>query len=43
LLEAARNAVETKCPSPARFIVESVLDQKPEHPDDVAVMTVFFE
>jgi serine phosphatase RsbU (regulator of sigma subunit) len=43
LIEAARNAVESKCPAPARFIVESVLNEEPQHPDDVAVMTVFFE
>jgi phosphoserine phosphatase RsbU/P len=43
LLKAARNAVESKSPNPARFIVESVLGEELEHSDDVAVMTIFFE
>jgi phosphoserine phosphatase RsbU/P len=43
LLRAARDAVESRPPSPARFIVESVLDKNPRHLDDVAVMTIFFE
>ena len=43
LLRAARDAVESKSPNPARFIVESVLQGEPQHPDDVAVMTIFFE
>jgi serine phosphatase RsbU (regulator of sigma subunit) len=43
LLEAARAAVESETSNPARFIVESVLVNEPQHPDDVAVMTIFFE
>ena len=43
LLKAARDAVESKATNPASFIVENVLDEKPHHPDDVAVMTIFFE
>jgi serine phosphatase RsbU (regulator of sigma subunit) len=43
LLKAARDAVAAKVPNPARFIVESVLQEQPQHPDDVAVMTIFFE
>jgi len=43
LLKAARDAVDTKAPHPAKFIVESVLQKEPQHPDDVAVMTIFFE
>ena len=43
LLRAAREAVETKAEHPARFIVESILHEEPQHPDDVAVLTIFFE
>ena len=43
LLRAARDAVEAKAPNPARFIVQSVLQEEPQHPDDIAVMTIFFE
>ncbi len=43
LLSAASKAVNAKVPAPAAFIVESVLSEKPEHPDDVAVLTIFFE
>jgi serine phosphatase RsbU (regulator of sigma subunit) len=43
LLKAAREAVNAKVPNPARFIVENVLQEEPQHPDDVAVMTIFFE
>jgi serine phosphatase RsbU (regulator of sigma subunit) len=43
LLRAAREAVEAIAPYPARFIVDSVLREEREHPDDVAVMTIFFE
>ena len=43
LLKAARAAVEAKAPNPASFIVESVLQGEQLHPDDVAVMTIFFE
>jgi serine phosphatase RsbU (regulator of sigma subunit) len=43
LLKAARDAVSARVPHPAKFIVESVLQEEPQHPDDVAVMTIFFE
>jgi sigma-B regulation protein RsbU (phosphoserine phosphatase) len=43
LLRAARDAVKTKAQKPARFIVESVLKEESQHPDDVAVLTIFFE
>ena len=43
LLRAARDAVTTKANNPARFIVESVLQEESRHPDDVAVLTIFFE
>lgn len=43
LLAAARAALDAKAPTPARFIVESVLQVEPQHPDDVAVLTIFFE
>jgi len=43
LLKAARDAVEAKAPNPARFIAQSVLQAEPQHPDDIAVMTIFFE
>jgi len=43
LLRAARDAVDRKVPNPAQFIVETVLHEEPKHPDDVAVMTIFFE
>ncbi len=43
LLRAARDAVMTKAKEPARFIVESVLQEESRHPDDVAVLTIFFE
>ena len=42
LLAAARDAVATKARNPARFIVENVLKEDPEHPDDVAVLTIRF-
>jgi serine phosphatase RsbU (regulator of sigma subunit) len=42
LRRAARNAMETRSPHPARFIVESVLHDEVQ-PDDVAVLTIFFE
>jgi serine phosphatase RsbU (regulator of sigma subunit) len=42
LLTAARAAVETGVPDPARFIVESVLQAELQHPDDVAVLTIAF-
>jgi serine phosphatase RsbU (regulator of sigma subunit) len=43
LLRAARDAVEAKPPNPAAFIAESVLLEEPLHPDDIAVLTIFFE
>ncbi|MGD0050630.1 MAG: PP2C family protein-serine/threonine phosphatase [Vulcanimicrobiaceae bacterium] len=43
LLKAARDAVSAKAQHPAQFIVESVLQEEPQHPDDVAVMTILFE
>jgi serine phosphatase RsbU (regulator of sigma subunit) len=43
LLRAARDAADLKVPNPAQSIVESVLQEEPQHPDDVAVMTIFFE
>jgi serine phosphatase RsbU (regulator of sigma subunit) len=43
LLSAARDAVNTKAQHPAAFIVESVLREEQVHPDDVAVLTIFFE
>jgi len=43
LLRAARDAVTTRAQFPARFIVESVLQEGSQHPDDVAVLTIFFE
>jgi serine phosphatase RsbU (regulator of sigma subunit) len=43
LLRAARDAVTRKVPNPARFIVERVLQEDLQHPDDIAVLTIFFE
>jgi serine phosphatase RsbU (regulator of sigma subunit) len=43
LLAAARKAVDERAQHPARFIVETVLQEEPQHPDDVAVLTIFFE
>jgi len=44
LLRAARDAVTTHAQRPAKFIVEHVLkEEKSQHPDDVAVLTIFFE
>jgi serine phosphatase RsbU (regulator of sigma subunit) len=43
LLRAARDAVTTKAQYPAKFIVESVLQEEAQHPDDVAVLTISFE
>jgi serine phosphatase RsbU (regulator of sigma subunit) len=42
LLHAARAAVDAKVEHPARFIVESVLLEEQRHPDDVAVLTIYF-
>jgi serine phosphatase RsbU (regulator of sigma subunit) len=43
LLRAAQDAVNARAEKPARYIVNSVLLEKSQHPDDVAVMTIFFE
>ena len=43
LLRAAGEAVNVKAPHPARYIVESVLLEEQQHPDDVAVLTISFE
>lgn len=43
LLVAARDAVTTRAQSPARFIVDHVLKDKPQYLDDVAVLTIAFE
>ena len=43
LLRAARGALATKAPNPAKFIVENVLQEASQHPDDVAVLTIYFE
>ncbi len=42
LLGAARAAVDAKVEHPAKFIVESVLLEEQLHPDDVAVLTIYF-
>lgn len=42
LLHASREAFDTRSVRPARFIVESVLQEELEHPDDVAVLTIMF-
>jgi serine phosphatase RsbU (regulator of sigma subunit) len=44
LMKAAQAAAEERAQNPARFIVESVLQDEPQqHPDDIAVLTIFFE
>jgi serine phosphatase RsbU (regulator of sigma subunit) len=43
LLAASREAVTTNAQSPARFIAEHVLQGEEQYPDDVAVLTIFFE
>jgi serine phosphatase RsbU (regulator of sigma subunit) len=43
LLRASREAVDLKIADPARFIVERVLQTPAKSPDDVAVLTIFFE
>jgi len=43
LLRATRDAAVAKPEHPAKFIVESVLQEELLHPDDVAVLTIFFE
>ncbi len=40
---AAREAIESHALHPAKFILEHVLQAPPKHPDDVAVMTIFFQ
>jgi serine phosphatase RsbU (regulator of sigma subunit) len=42
LLSAARAAVDAKVERPAKFIVESILQEEQRHPDDVAVLTIYF-
>ena len=42
LLAAVRAAVDSETPKPAAFIVEHVLLEAQLHPDDVAVLTIFF-
>jgi serine phosphatase RsbU (regulator of sigma subunit) len=44
LMAAAQAAVDARTQNPAQFIVEHVLrDQPQHHPDDVAVLTIFFQ
>jgi serine phosphatase RsbU (regulator of sigma subunit) len=43
LLQAASEAVTSKAANPAQFIVENVLRGDERHPDDVAVLTIFFD
>lgn len=43
LLRSVRDAVTAEARNPAKFIVESVLLEESQHPDDVAVLTIFFE
>jgi len=43
LLRAAGDAVTAKAEKPAKFIADAVLKEEPQHPDDVAVLTIFFE
>lgn len=43
LLRAARDAVTVKAQHPAKFIVDSVLQEESRHPDDVAVLTISFD
>ena len=43
LLEAARDASDTNARHPAKYIAERVLQEEPEHPDDVAVLTISFQ
>jgi serine phosphatase RsbU (regulator of sigma subunit) len=44
LMKAAQAAVDVHAEHPARFIVENVLQDEPQqHPDDIAVLTIFFE
>jgi serine phosphatase RsbU (regulator of sigma subunit) len=44
LINAAQAAADVRAQNPARFIVENVLQDEPQrHPDDIAVLTIFFE
>jgi serine phosphatase RsbU (regulator of sigma subunit) len=43
LLAAARTAVTMRAERPARYITKHVLQETTLHPDDVAVLTIFFE
>jgi serine phosphatase RsbU (regulator of sigma subunit) len=43
LLKAARDALAEGAENPATFIVASVLREETEQPDDVAVLTIYFE
>jgi hypothetical protein len=43
LLRVSREALETKVADPARFIVEQMLKTPAKSPDDVAVLTIYFE
>jgi serine phosphatase RsbU (regulator of sigma subunit) len=43
LLRISREALETKVADPARFIVEAMLKTPAKSPDDVAVLTIYFE
>jgi len=43
LLSAVRAAANTKPDSPAKFIVDTVVADKTQYLDDVAVLTIFFE
>jgi serine phosphatase RsbU (regulator of sigma subunit) len=43
LLRIARETVEKNVDGPARFIFEQMLQSPAKHPDDVAVMTIYFE
>jgi serine phosphatase RsbU (regulator of sigma subunit) len=43
LLRISREALDAKVRFPARFIVEQMLQTPAKYPDDVAVVTIFFE
>jgi serine phosphatase RsbU (regulator of sigma subunit) len=43
LLRVSRETVEAKVADPARFIVEQMLKTPAKYPDDVAVLTIYFE
>jgi serine phosphatase RsbU (regulator of sigma subunit) len=42
LLTASRDALTAKAANPAEFIVEHVLQEEVQYPDDIAVLTIFF-